>query len=256
MNRLLDRLWRWVDALVTAVTTSYDWVQSTVTERLRETLRVGLGQPLTDEQYRRTLNTAVGQYQSWLRRLVRTLNTRTPNTVREAFATLRADFDITFPRKVEQELINLITATHTRIVDNHLEVRRLIRRVLATNPQTPAERQAAVDRILRQAEREGYDLYTVDSRGRRIPLNVWARRAVDGHAANVALSAYQRAMQASGLDLVRVSSHDGTCSKCAPWQGRVLSLNGTTDGYPTLAQARAGGLFHISCRHGLVPTTP
>ncbi|QRI76258.1 MULTISPECIES: phage minor capsid protein [Rhodococcus] len=256
MSRLLDRLWRWVDTLVAAVTRSYDWVQTTVAERLRETLRAGLGQPLTDDQYRQQLNTAVNNYQRWLRRLVRTLNARTPNTVAGAFATLRAELNLTFPRTVEQEMVQYLTQVHARIVTNHQHVRSLINRVLASNPQTPAERQAAVDHILRIAEREGHDLYVTDSRNRRIPINVWVRRAVDGHAANLALGAYQRAAQAAGLDLVKVTSHDGTCPKCAPWENRTLSLNGTTSGYPTLTQARAGGLFHISCRHGLTPTTP
>ncbi|MGI6620164.1 MAG: phage minor capsid protein [Bacillota bacterium] len=52
-----------------------------------------------------------------------------------------------------------------------------------------------------------------------------------------------------GYDLVRVSSHPGSCEKCAPWQGRILSLTGKTPGYPTLEEAKADGLFHPNCRH-------
>jgi hypothetical protein len=52
-----------------------------------------------------------------------------------------------------------------------------------------------------------------------------------------------------GHDLVKVSSHSGACEMCQPWQGKVLSLTGKTQGYPTLEETRAEGLFHPNCRH-------
>ena len=54
---------------------------------------------------------------------------------------------------------------------------------------------------------------------------------------------------AHGEDLVIVSSHSPTCDKCAPWNGKVLSLTGETPGYPTMEEAKAAGLFHPNCRH-------
>lgn len=54
---------------------------------------------------------------------------------------------------------------------------------------------------------------------------------------------------AHGEDLVIVSSHYPTCDKCAPWNGKVLSLTGETPGYPTMEEAKAAGLFHPNCRH-------
>jgi len=52
-----------------------------------------------------------------------------------------------------------------------------------------------------------------------------------------------------GHDLVKVSTHVGACELCQPYQGKVLSLTGKTEGYPTLEEARADGLFHPRCRH-------
>jgi len=52
-----------------------------------------------------------------------------------------------------------------------------------------------------------------------------------------------------GHDLVKVSSHRGACELCRPWQGKILSLTGKTEGYPTLEEAKAAGLFHPNCRH-------
>lgn len=53
----------------------------------------------------------------------------------------------------------------------------------------------------------------------------------------------------NGHDLVKVSTHSNPCSKCTPWQGKVLSLTGKTEGYPTLEEARASGFMHPNCRH-------
>jgi hypothetical protein len=50
-------------------------------------------------------------------------------------------------------------------------------------------------------------------------------------------------------DLVVISSHSGACPKCIPYQGRTFSLTGKSDKFPSLSEARAGGLFHVRCRH-------
>ncbi|MCK9569602.1 phage minor capsid protein [Candidatus Pacearchaeota archaeon] len=55
--------------------------------------------------------------------------------------------------------------------------------------------------------------------------------------------------QEKGHDLVRLSSHSGSCPKCSPWQGRTLSLSGSDPDYPSVEEARAAGIFHVSCLH-------
>jgi hypothetical protein len=52
-----------------------------------------------------------------------------------------------------------------------------------------------------------------------------------------------------GHDLIKVSTHRGACPLCEPWQGKILSITGKTEGYPTLEEAKAAGLFHPNCRH-------
>ena len=52
-----------------------------------------------------------------------------------------------------------------------------------------------------------------------------------------------------GHDLVKVSTHLGACELCQPWQGKILSITGKTEGYPTLEEAKAAVLFHPNCRH-------
>ena len=52
-----------------------------------------------------------------------------------------------------------------------------------------------------------------------------------------------------GYDLIEISSHPLSCSKCVPFEGRILSISGATKGYTSLAEAKAAGLFHPNCRH-------
>ena len=53
----------------------------------------------------------------------------------------------------------------------------------------------------------------------------------------------------NGQDLIKVTTHGDSCSMCTPWQGKVLSLTGKTEGYPTLEEAKSQGLFHPNCGH-------
>ena len=55
-----------------------------------------------------------------------------------------------------------------------------------------------------------------------------------------------------GTDLVRVSrGGDPHCGGCFPWEGRILSLSGATDGFPTYDAAKEAGCFHPNCVHTL-----
>nr|DAV15197.1 MAG TPA: minor capsid protein [Bacteriophage sp.] len=55
-----------------------------------------------------------------------------------------------------------------------------------------------------------------------------------------------------GNDLVKMSSHFGSCPICEPYQGRVFSVSGTNPNYPALYDtpwSSAYQNFHPHCRH-------
>lgn len=60
-------------------------------------------------------------------------------------------------------------------------------------------------------------------------------------------------MQEAGYDLVLITQHMGSCKLCAPHQGKVFSLNGRTEEFPSLQSAISSGLFHPNCRHTMTP---
>ena len=55
--------------------------------------------------------------------------------------------------------------------------------------------------------------------------------------------------QEKGHDLVRLSSHSGSCPRCTPYEGRTFSLTGSDKEFPSLDEARASGVFHPGCMH-------
>lgn len=54
-------------------------------------------------------------------------------------------------------------------------------------------------------------------------------------------------LQEKGHDLVRISSHAGSCKLCQPYQGQTFSLTGEDEEFPALSSAK--GLFHVGCLH-------
>lgn len=89
----------------------------------------------------------------------------------------------------------------------------------------------------------------VDVTGRQWNMTTYATMVARTMTMEAHLTGTANRLQENGHDLVKVSTHMKPCAKCQPWQGVVLSLTGKTAGYPTLADAKAAGLFHVNCRH-------
>lgn len=55
----------------------------------------------------------------------------------------------------------------------------------------------------------------------------------------------------NGYDLVQVPSHGSKHYECRIWEGKMLSINGLTPGFPTVMDAQVAGLFHPNCQHAI-----
>lgn len=58
-----------------------------------------------------------------------------------------------------------------------------------------------------------------------------------------------RGLEQSSHDLIIVSSVPNPSNLCKPWERKILSISGKSEGYTSLAEAKAAGLFHPNCRH-------
>lgn len=127
-----------------------------------------------------------------------------------------------------------------------------------------ATRLQASQRVLDQLGARGITGFR-DTAGRNWSLSSYVEMAVRTETGRVAIDGHAAALRDAGQDLVKVSDSPRECPVCRPWEGKVLSLTGTTVaglkpsavGGPavrvevagTLAQARSAGLFHPNCTH-------
>jgi Phage minor capsid protein 2 len=89
----------------------------------------------------------------------------------------------------------------------------------------------------------------VDKRGRELNLASYARTLAYTEIAEAGRTGVRNLALENGFDLVVVSSHSSAHAECARWEGKVLSLTGASDAYPTLEKAKESGIFHPNCQH-------
>lgn len=104
--------------------------------------------------------------------------------------------------------------------------------------------QRALDRLLGR----GITGFT-DSAGRQWDMASYVEMAVRTATGHAALAGHLDRLSDSGHDLIRIPDVPRNCPRCAPWEGRTLSITGQTPGYATVADARSAGLWHPSCKH-------
>lgn len=96
------------------------------------------------------------------------------------------------------------------------------------------------------------DFAFVDRRGRKWATKDYLEMLTRTTMADTLREGYANTLAAAGHDLVIVSSH-GARDACRNWEGKVLSLTGATEGYPTVAEAKdSGEVLHPRCRHRLL----
>jgi len=160
-----------------------------------------------------------------------------------------------------RETIAGITSTHGQIARSALDIyQRTITEaslpgVLTGTMTRRQAAQAALDRFANQGI-TGF----VDRSGRNWQLDSYVEMATRTGAGRAQVAGTLDRFEANGRDLVIVSDAPQECSKCRPWEGRILSISGVrvgerlSDGrrvVASVATARTAGLLHANCRHQL-----
>jgi|SRR5690625_1062109 len=94
------------------------------------------------------------------------------------------------------------------------------------------------------------------SNGRTMKLDSYSEMVARTQTGNAARQANMNRLQEYGMDLVQISQHFPTSDLCEPYQGRVFSISGRSDRFPSLQDAIAGGLYHANCMHSQAGYTP
>lgn len=115
----------------------------------------------------------------------------------------------------------------------------------------------------------------IDPRGRGWSMTAYAAMAVRAATGRAVVDGHTDLLQGLGLGLVVISNSPLECPLCRPWESTVLTLDAapghrvvlarpavgsqvTTPVRVTgsLAEARAAGLFHVNCTHGVSAYLP
>ncbi|MFF8534102.1 phage minor capsid protein [Streptomyces sp. NPDC015532] len=177
--------------------------------------------------------------------------------------------------RLAAETVQLVTATHRGILR---AVEDIYRKVVAAVSGTPLlgidTRRQATQRAVQRFTDRGIGSFT-DKAGRTWSMTTYAEMAVRTSAGRAAVEAHADRLRAADLELVVVSDAPHECLLCAPWEGKVLALNGPggvrtigaehaiDDGRTvrvriagSLDEARRQGLQHPNCRHSVSAFLP
>lgn len=119
---------------------------------------------------------------------------------------------------------------------------------IAEGALTGAGRRAISDRV-KASLKAGGVTGLVDKRGAKWELDRYAAMLARTKLMEARNTGVANKMLQNGYDLVEITGGNSTHSACAKWEYKIVSLMGKTEGYPTLADAKADGIFHPNCQH-------
>jgi hypothetical protein len=114
------------------------------------------------------------------------------------------------------------------------------------------------DRDIARAVREG-GFGFVDKSGKRWALDHYTEMVVRTTTREAVTQGALARMASHSIDLARVSVHASSCKICAPWESRLVSLDGHRTDYhgeavtDLVSLPNGGPPFHPQCRHSLAP---
>lgn len=155
-----------------------------------------------------------------------------------------------------RDLEGRLASTDLRVLRSAEDIyRQVIGRATAQGLAGEYTRRTAAQAALNMFADRGITGF-IDTAGRAWNLPSYTEMASRTAALNASRVGKLDSMRAHGNDLAIISGTVAGCELCAPWEGVVVSLDGTTPGYPTLDEAEGDGLFHVNCGHMADPYVP
>jgi len=164
-----------------------------------------------------------------------------------ALNTVHAASAYAYQKEAYDLLKNTGLGIYRKANDVYREVAELTQNALFKEGNVLTRQMISNDMMKRFAEK-GVDSI-VYKNGARVGIDSYSEMVGRTMSSRVAQQGTFNRFVEKGYDLVRVTSHFGTCELCAPYQGKVFSLSGKSKKYPSLNSAIAGGLYHPNCLH-------
>lgn len=112
--------------------------------------------------------------------------------------------------------------------------------------------------LIKQLETDGFMTVTYGegSKSFQVPVDVYASMVARSTTREAGNTAREKQLTANGYDLVQMTSHYPTCAVCATFQGRVYSISGKDERFPSLFETAFKSGYHNihpNCRHVIGP---
>lgn len=92
----------------------------------------------------------------------------------------------------------------------------------------------------------------IEIKGRHYKASYYSKLVARTELRRAQSDAVKRVCRSYDHDLVEISDHGTVCEECAPYEGKVYSLNGSTPGYETLDEEPP---WHPNCQHHMLPVS-
>lgn len=152
-----------------------------------------------------------------------------------------------------ESILNAEDQVRRFFAQTQTQTRRMIQGITVQIRQRAAAEGWSSSKAFRELRNEVLgqhpDFVFVDRAGRKWEPEKYLKMVSRTLMAESQREAHAAAYTEAGVDLVKVSMHGTKCPDCIDWEGKVLSLTGATEGYPTLAEARAKRFMHPNCKH-------
>ncbi|KRK34389.1 phage minor capsid protein [Loigolactobacillus bifermentans] len=191
------------------------------------------------------------QSEEWLKQLAKTGKLNNPASLKEDRAVRQIVSD------QQKELERYMAMARRNMTQNQYEMMMDI-----VNRAEVAARggQSYIDAAVKAADEyaeQGLPAL-VDRAGKHWSPDVYMRTVINSQV-NQSANAVELARMSSYGSLVRISQHVGARPHCAPYQGRVYSMDGSKNSgdYPPFSDTSYGdpaGILGINCKHYLIPT--
>jgi hypothetical protein len=165
------------------------------------------------------------------------------------------------------ETLTAVTSTHSGILRSVDDIyRNVVAEVTGRTVTGVATRREITQQALNKFAAQGVTGFR-DKAGRNWKLDTYAEMATRTSTLRAMKQGHTDRLVQRGYDMVRVSAHPAPAPQCHPYEGKILSLTGSTEngrhtvenvrtGRPmtvtvmaSMAEAEAKGLHHVNCRH-------
>lgn len=116
---------------------------------------------------------------------------------------------------------------------------------------TGEPRKVIQQHVAKSFEAEGLTAF-ITSDGKKLPLDFYAMTVTRSKVKTAQIEGAIQRYKENDQDLVQIVGNGDGCAVCANHQGKVVSLTGETEGFPTADEIPLP-IYHPNCRCGIIP---